>query len=220
MALDLILLGMVGLGALSGWRQGFLVPMITIAGTFIVLADLYTGAGVGIVPSGSLGLGLGLGAAGLATGIVAKFSSPVIGLVHRVPLMRAGDRTLGVPLGTLTAFIGAYLALTTLIAVDGFLGPLNGKVTIDAAAVTTLRSALTADPQYRVIADPEVLDRIAEQARQVTIPREKLAEYDGMLAFYEDRVRPEILSSRVGPIFLRVGELIPVLGHPVEYPTQ
>ena len=220
MALDLILLGMVGLGALSGWRQGFIVPLLTIAATFFVLADLYTGAGVGVMPSGSLGLGLGLGVAGLATGIVARISSPVMAVVHRVPLVRAGDHTLGLPLGTLTAFVGAYLGLTTLLAVDGFLAPLHGKLAIDAAAVTSLQTALAADPQYRVIADPAVLDQIAAQASQVAIPREELSRYDRMLSFYEDRVRPEILSSRVGPIVVRVGELIPVLGHPVAYPTK
>lgn len=220
MALDLILLGMVGMGTLAGWRQGFIVPLLTIAGTFIALSSLYTGAGAGFVPSGSLGLGLGLGVAGLATGIVARLGSPVISLVHRVPVFRAGDHTLGAPLGFATAFIGAYLGLTTLLSVDTFLAPLNGKLSVDKTTVAALQTALVADPQYRVIADPAVLDQIAAQVSQVAIPKEELAQYDQVLGFYEDRVRPEILSSRIGPVFVRLGELIPVLGHPVDYPIK
>lgn len=220
MLLDAVLVGMVALGALSGWRQGFIVPLLTIGVTFFALTDLYGGAGSSFVPAGSLGLGLGLGVAGLATGLVARVSSPIIGLVHRVPFMRAGDHTLGAPLGTLTAFIGAYLALTTLLAVDGFLAPLNGKLSIDKATVASLQTALAADPQYRVIADPAILEQIAAQATQVAIPSEELAKYDSMLAFYEERVRPEILASRIGPIFAKVGAFIPVLGHAVDYPEK
>ena len=35
-----------------------------------------------------------------------------------------------------------------------------------------------------------------------------------------DGVRPEILSSAVGPMFVRAGALLPVVGHAVDYPTK
>ena len=218
--MDLVLLGMIGLGALSGWKRGFVLPLLTIAATLYALSTVYTGDVATLLPSGSLALGIGLGVASLTTGIVVRLGSPVIGLIHRVPYLRAGDHTLGVPLGLTTAFIGAYMGLTTLLAIDGFLAPLHGKLDIDAATVSALQKTLAADPQFHTVADPAALDEMAQQVSRVAIPHDQLDRYDKVLAFYEERVRPELLGSRVGPVVVRVGEFIPVLGQKVEYPAK
>jgi hypothetical protein len=141
-------------------------------------------------------------------------------LVHRVPVLMAGDHTLGAPLGAATVLVGAYVALAAVLSVDAALAPFHGKPTIDAAAVAVVREALNTQPEVRMLADPAALDQMAAQMAKEAIPQDDLAKFDQTLAFYEKTVRPAIVSSTIGPILIRVGEVLPVVGRHVEYPTK
>src|SRR6266542_5456449 len=49
---DLVIIGAVALGAIAGWRKGFVLPLIALGGALLSIASLYAGPLSGIVPTG------------------------------------------------------------------------------------------------------------------------------------------------------------------------
>ena len=196
------------------------MPLIGVGSGLLVLSSVYAGPGASLVPSGAAGLGLGAVLVGIAAGFVLRIASAFSDLVHRVGLLKAADHVLGLPLGIATGFLGAYMALAAVVSVDEALAPLHGKVSIDAAAVAAVRAVVASQPQFGVIAEPAVLDELAVTLAQRAIPREELAKYAQTLAFYEESVRPQLLASVLGPLFVRLGEPLPFVGRQLEYPAH
>ena len=144
----------------------------------------------------------------------------LVGLVQRVPVLRAADHTLGLPLGAATALVAVYLALAVVVSFDALLAPFHGTPTIDQAAVAAMRAALAANPQYTVMLDPATLDAIAAQAATSAIPAQQVAQFDATLGFYEDTVRPALVTSVLAPVIVGLGEHLPFIGRHVEYPAK
>lgn len=220
MLVDIALVGAVLAGALAGWRRGFVMPLVALAGVVLGLSALYAGPGSSFVPAGAAGIGLGAAVVGIAGGFVLRIGSAIASVVHRIGLLRAADNVLGVPLGAATGLVGAYIALAAVVSVDVVLAPLHGKGSIDDVAVAAVRAAITAQPQFGVIVDPAVLDEMAAAIATQAIPREQLASYAGTLAFYEDTVRPQLLASALGPLIVGAGQYLPVVGRHLDYPTK
>ncbi|MDE3112533.1 MAG: hypothetical protein KGN00_06295 [Chloroflexota bacterium] len=215
--LDLVILAAVALGAFSGWRRGFIVPLVATGGTLLALYALYT-QGASFIPSGTFGLGLGAGLAFIAGGILGRIGALVAVLVHRVGLLKRADQGLGVPLGGVLALVSVYFALVALVSFDDILAPFHGKPTVDAAAVAAVRAAVASDPQFAVMVDPKTLDEMAATAAKSAIPRDQVAKFSEALAFYESEVRPQLLGSILAPAILAVGEHVPFIGHHLAYP--
>lgn len=220
MLVDVALIGATAAGALAGWRRGFVMPLIAIAGMVLGLSTLYAGPGSSFVPAGAAGIGMGAAVVGIAGGFVLRIGSGIASVVHRVSVLRAADNVLGLPLGAATGLFGAYMALAAVVSVDVVLAPLHGKASIDDVAVAAVRAAITAQPQFAVIADPAVLDEMAAAIAKGAIPREQLADYGGTLAFYEDTVRPQLLASVLGPVIVGFGQYLPIVGRQLDYPTK
>ncbi len=220
MLLDVALIGATLAGALAGWRRGFVTPLIATAGVVLGLSTLYAGPGSSVVPAGALGIGIGAAVVGIAGGFLLRIGSAIASVVHRISVLRAADNVLGVPLGAATGLVGAYIALAALLSIDIVLAPLHGKASIDDVAVAAVRAAITAQPQFGVIADPAMLDEMAAAIAKNALPREELAKYASTLAFYEDTVRPQLLASALGPLIVGAGQYLPVVGRHLDYPTK
>ncbi|HEY6958248.1 MAG TPA: hypothetical protein VI814_05460 [Candidatus Limnocylindria bacterium] len=217
---DLVVVGAVALGAFAGWRRGFVTPLIAVAASLVGLYTLYAGPGQSLVPGGTAGIGLGVIVVTILGGFVLRFASMLVGVVHRVSVLKAGDHVLGVPLGAATALVSVYVALVAVVSFDGLLAPFHGKPTIDEAAVAALKTALAANPQYGVMIDQGTLDAMAAQVTTSAIPADQVAKFDQTLALYEDDVRPALLHSALAPVILGVGEHVPFIGRHVTFPTQ
>lgn len=220
MLLDAALVGAALAGALAGWRRGFVMPLIAVSGVVLGLSALYAGPGSSLVPAGAAGIGMGAAVVGIAGGFILRIGSAIASVVHRIGVLRAADNVLGAPLGAATGLVGAYIALAALLSVDAVLAPLHGKGSIDDVAVAAVRAAISAQPQFGVIAEPAVLDELAAAIAKGAIPREQLATYAGTLAFYEDTVRPQLLASALGPLVVTAGQHLPVVGRQLDYPTK
>ncbi len=220
MNLDLVVIAAVALGAFAGWRRGFVMPLIAVAAGLVGLYVLYAEPGSGLVPSGAAGIGLGVLVVTLAGSLVGRIGGMLVGLIHRVGVLKAADHTLGVPLGAVTALVGVYVALVALVSFDGVLAPLHGKPTVDQAAVAAMRAAVAANPQFSVMVDPGTLDQMATEVAKSAIPAEQLSTIDSTLAFYETDVRPQLLSSSLAPVILTVGQNAPFIGRHVTFPAR
>jgi hypothetical protein len=74
----------------------------------------------------------------------------------------------------------------------------------------------------RVYSDPEIFrlqrDRLFARTWHYA-GHDDLEKIDSAVAFYEEKVRPELLSSRLVPI-LAIGERLPYIGRPATLPPH
>ncbi|TME76863.1 MAG: CvpA family protein [Chloroflexi bacterium] len=213
---DIVIVGALVFGAIAGWRKGFVLPLIALGGAVLSIAALYAGPLNGIVPSGTAGLGVGAVALFLGGTILGRIGAVLVGLVYKVAVLRRVDQIVGIPLGTAMAAVAVYVAVLGTLALDGWLSPLHGKATIDVA----VQALAAANPSLGLFADPAVLKAMATAATSSPVAADQLAKFDATLAFYEQTVRPELLQSRIVPVFLVIGESLPFIGRHAELPTH
>ena len=218
--LDLAIVLALAAGAFAGWRKGFIVPLVIQAGALLSLAALYAGPLKGSVPSGVTGMGLGIGAVVLGSSILGAVGGILVRLVYRFGLLKRFDKVAGVPLGAATAAISLYVALVGVIALDGWLAPLHGTGAIGPQQLAAVQKLAAVNPTLAAFADPTMLNEMASVAAKTAIPADQLAKYDAALGFYEGSVRPALLTSRIAPALLALGEKLPLVGQHVDFPTK
>ncbi|HEV8670563.1 MAG TPA: CvpA family protein [Candidatus Limnocylindria bacterium] len=217
---DLVIIGAIALGAIAGWRKGFVLPLIALGGALLSIASLYAGPLNGIVPSGAAGLGLGAVALFIGGTILGRVGGVLVGLFYRVPALRRFDQLVGIPLGAVTATVVVYVAVLGTLTLDAWLSPLHGKATINVQDIAAVQAIAAVNPSLAMFADPAVLKALTTAATSSPLAADQLAKFDATLAFYEQTVRPELLQSRILPVLLAVGESLPVIGRHAELPTQ
>jgi hypothetical protein len=217
---DLAIVAFVLLGALIGFRKGFVLPLVAQGGALLSLAALYAGPLTGALPSGTFGLGAGaiaLIVGGTVFGTVGSFA---VGLIHRFGFLRRFDKVLGIPLGMATAAVSLYVAIIGTLALDAWLDPLHGKTAIGPQEVAAVQSLAAANPALAVFADPAMLRTLAESAARAPVPSDQLAKFDTALAYYEQTIRPELLQSTIVPLLLSLGERLPFIGRLATLPAR
>lgn len=217
---DLVVLAVVALAAFAGWKRGFIAPLFAVSLSLVGLYSLYAGPGAGVVPTGTAGIGLGVVLVGIASTFLMRIGSTLVSVVHRVGILQKTDQVLGVPLGAATGLLTVYLALVAIVSFDGLIAPLHGKATVDQAAVAAVRAAVAANPQFTVMIDAGTLDTLAAQVATAAVPADQLAKFDQTLSFYENTLRPQLLSSAIAPLLLGVGEHTPLIGRHVQFPEK
>lgn len=217
---DLVIVAAIILGAIAGWRKGFVLPLIALGGALLSIATLYAGPLNGIVPPGTAGLGLGAAALFIGGAVLGRVGGVLVGLVYQVPILRKFDQVVGIPLGAVTATVGVYVAVLGVLALDGWLSPLHGKATIEVKDIAAVQALAATNPSLAMFADPAMLTALASAATSSPLAADQLAKFDTTLAFYEQTVRPEMLKSRILPVLLTLGAAIPVIGRHAELPTQ
>jgi len=218
--IDLAILVAVAAGAFAGWRKGFVVPLVVQAGALLSLAALYAGPLQSTVPSGVSGIGLGVGAIVLGSSILGAIGGLFIRLVYRFGILKKLDKVAGIPLGAATAAVTLYVALVGTIALDGWLAPLHSGLAIGPQQLAAVQAIAAANPALAMFADPTMLNEIVAVAAKAPIPDDQRAKYDAALGFYETSLRPALLTSRIAPALLALGENLPVIGQHVVFPTK
>ncbi len=218
--IDLAIVAFILLGAIVGFGKGFVVPLAAAGGAVLTLAALYAGPLTGALPSGTAGLGVG--AIGLFVGgtLFSTVATSVVGIVHRIGILKRFDRVLGIPLGMVTAAVTLYVAVVATLVLDGWLDPLHGKTSFGPQEIAALQSVAGANPAFAAFADPGMLKLLAQSAAKAPVASADFEKVDSAVAFYEQRVRPELLSSRIVPVLLAIGEKLPYIGRPAILPTR
>ena len=220
---DLAIVIALAAGAFAGWRKGFIVPLVVQAGALLSLAALYAGPLQGAVPSGLTGIGMGVGAIVLGSSILGAVGGMFIRLVYRIGVLQRFDKVAGIPLGAATVAISLYVALVGVIALDGWLAPLHstgGTAAIGPQQVAAVQKLAATNPALAVFADPTMLNELARAAAKSAIPADQLAKYDAALGFYESSLRPALLTSKIAPALLALGEHLPLVGQHLVFPAR
>jgi len=217
---DIAIVIAVAAGAFAGWRKGFVVPLVVQAGALVSLAALYAGPFQSSVPSGVSGIGIGVGAVVLASSLLGAIGGMLIRLVYRFGVLKRLDKVAGIPLGAATAAVTLYVVLVGTVVVDGWLGPLHGGLAIGPEQLASVQKLAALNPALSMFADPTKLSELVTVAAKAPIPADQLAKYDAALGFYESSVRPALLTSKIAPAMLALGEHLPFIGQRLDYPTK
>ena len=217
---DIAIVAFILLAALIGFRRGFVVPLVGAGGALLTMATLYTSPLSDSLPSGTVGLGLGAIALVVGGTLFTSIGGFVMGIVHRVGPLRRFDKVLGIPLGITTALVTLYVAVLATLVLDSWLDPLHGKTAIGPQDVATMQAAASANPVFATFADPAMLKTLAQSAAKAPVPSADLEKFDAAVAFYEEKVRPELLQSKILPVLLAVGEKLPLIGRPASLPAR
>jgi dienelactone hydrolase len=65
-----------------------------------------------------------------------------------------------------------------------------------------------------------MLKVLAQSAAKAPVASAELEKVDAAVAFYEQKVRPELLASKIVPVLLAIGEKLPFIGHPATLPIR
>jgi hypothetical protein len=217
---DIAIVAFILLGALIGFSRGFVLPLVAAGGALFGIALLFTGPFSGSLPSGTAGLGAGAIALGVGAMLFTRVGVFLVGLIHRFGLLKKVDKVLGIPIGMATAAVALYVALLGTLTVDAWLDPIHGKAAIGAQEIAALQTLAKANPMLSVFASPTVLQTLLESATKGALSGDQLSQADAALGFYEQKVRPELLQSRIVPFVLTVGEKLPFIGRPATLPTR
>lgn len=218
---DIVIVVFVLLGALIGFSKGFVLPLVAVGGALFGMALLFTGPLNGSLPSGSAGLGAGAIALGLGGMLFARVGMVAVGLIHRFGLLKKVDKVLGIPIGMATAAVALYVALLGTLTVDAWLDPIHGKAAIGTQEIAALQVLAKANPVLSVFASPTMLQTLLESAAaKGPVSGDQLSQADAALGFYEQKVRPELLQSRIVPLVLTIGEKLPFIGRPATLPIR
>jgi hypothetical protein len=217
---DIAIVAFILLGAMVGFSKGFVLPLVAAGGALFTLAFLLTGPFNGALPSGSVGLGAGAVALGVGATLFARVGMVLVGLLHRFGFLKKVDRVLGIPIGMATAAVALYVALLGTLTLDAWLDPLHGKAAIGADEITTLQTVAKTNPTLSLFADPAMLKTLLETAAKGPVSSDQLVRVDSALGFYEEKIRPEVLESRIVPVVLAIGEKLPFVGRPATLPAH
>jgi len=217
---DIAIVIALAAGAFAGWRKGFVVPLVVQAGALVSLAALYAGPFQSSVPSGVSGIGIGVGAVVLASSLLGAIGGMLIRLVYRFGVLKRLDKVAGIPLGAATAAVTLYVVLVGTVVVDGWLGPLHGGLAIGPEQLASVQKLAALNPALSMFADPTKLSELVTVAAKAPIPADQLAKYDAALGFYESSVRPALLTSKIAPAMLALGEHLPFIGQHLDFPTK
>jgi hypothetical protein len=217
---DIAIIAFLLLGAVVGFGRGFVVPLAAAGGALLTLASLYAGPLTGALPTGTAGLGVGVIAIAVGGTLFATVATFVVRIVHTVGVLKRFDKVLGVPLGMATAAVTLYVAVLATLVLDGWLDPLHGKATIGPQEVAALQAVAGANPAFATFADPQMLKLLAQSAAKAPVASAELEKVDAAVAFYEQKVRPELLGSRIVPVLLAIGENLPLIGRPATLPAR
>jgi hypothetical protein len=107
------------------------------------------------------------------------------------------------------------------LTVDAWLDPIHGKAAIGTQEIAALQVLAKANPTLSVFASPTMLQALLESAAaKGPLSGDQLSQADSALGFYEQKVRPELLQSRIVPVVLTIGEKLPFIGRPATLPTR
>jgi hypothetical protein len=218
--IDVAIVTFILLGAIVGFGKGFVVPLAAAGGALLTLGALYAGPLTGALPAGTGGLGVGAIALFVGGTVFTTVASFVVGIVHRVGFFARFDKVLGIPLGIATAAVTLYVAVLATLVLDGWLDPLHGKTAFGPQEIAALQSVAGANPAFATFADPQMLKLLAQNAAKAPVASADLEKFGNAVAFYEETVRPELLSSRLVPVLLAIGERLPYIGRPATLPPR
>ncbi len=218
---DLAIVVIILFGAYIGWRNGLVGPLLA-EGTFLIgywIASRNPGLVAIIPPSVPRPYAVLLlpAVVGLIVGIVGRTAFQAF---FRLPFTRSVDKVLGAVANGGLAFVIVYVVLLGLVGAGTVLNPLAQASTIQSGEVSAMQLMLARNPQLATMVPSGELSQLASVAAVRPLPIDQLGHYAEVINYYEHSIRPQLSSSLLAPIVLKLGARLPVIGRPATIPKK
>lgn len=226
MVIDILILLVVGVAVVMGFRRGMVQPLLVEVG-FLGVLWLFISHWAGY--SGFLERSLHVpsvvaGALIVVVAVAAAYVGARLGgLIHRMPLVQGADGLFGVFAHGLIAVMICYFFLGALVAADKAFGPVLNGAPVTVAQARTARTALLSHPLLSKLVDRRDLDLLVQRAKQPGgVRMADLPSLQQLETAYGDFGEPQITSSHLAPMVLAIGEHVPGLGQygPSDLPVR
>ena len=217
---DLGIVVVIGLGVLIGWRKGLIGPLLA-EGTFLIGYWIVSNhpSLAGLVPPSiprPYAIVILPAVIGLAVGF---FGRTVFGAVFRLPLTRPVDKVLGAVANGGLAFVIVYAVLLGMVGAGQVLDPLlQARTAVQSSQIAAMQMLLAQNPQVAGFVPSGELGQLATVASVHPVPMAQLGQYAQVINYYERTLRPELATSQLAPVVLRLGARIPIIGRHATLP--
>lgn len=151
----------------------------------------------------------------LIIAVVAGFIGGQIGgSIHKMPVVRGVDGFLGIFVNLFFAVLIVYLVLSALVVLDNAFAPTIDATSLNFAQVEQVKKQLGSNPLTASLVDSRDIQSLEKQAK-TDKNGARLAQTPQLSQLqnaYEDFLQPQLASSRLTPVILRIGQKLPVVG--------
>jgi hypothetical protein len=211
---DLLILLVVVVAVVVGFRRGTIQPLLAEIGLLVVVA-LVLSRWSGLFGGGLKVTSIVGGVLLLALAIVVPYAGwRVGGVIHRMPVVQGVDGLLGVFVQGLIAVLMCYFFVSAVIGLGDAFGPAVGGAALTPGQVAQMRRELAAHPLLAHLVDQRDLDTLARRARQPGgVHVAELPSLQQMDSAYVAVGEPQLRSSRLTPIVVAIGRHVPGFAH-------
>lgn len=219
--IDLGIVFVLAFGVFIGWRNGLIGPLLA-QGTFLIgywIVSRNPGLAA-LVPSSiprAYAVIILPAVIGLIVGIAGRTAFQA---VFRLPFTRSVDKALGAVANGALAFVILYVVLLGFVGAGTVLDPLATASVIREPQVAAMQMLLKNNPQAAALVPSGELGQLSNVASVHALPIEQLGQYAQVINYYEHTLRPQLTSSALAPIILRLGARLPIIGRPASIPKS
>ena len=217
--IDLGIVLVLAFGLFIGWRNGLIGPLLA-QGTFLIaywVVSRNPGLTALIPPSIPRAYAVLILPAviGLIVGIAGRSAFQAL---FRLPFTRSIDRALGALANGALAFVIVYVVLLGLVGAGTVLDPLASAAMIREPQVAAMQMLLKKNPQVATLVPSGELGQLSTVASVRGLPIDQLGQYARVINYYEHTLRPQLTTSALAPIVLRLGAHLPIIGRVASIP--
>lgn len=219
--IDVGILLVLAFGIFIGWRNGLIGPLLA-QGTFLIgywIVSRNPGLAALIPPSipRSYAVLILPATVGIAVGIVGRM---VFQAFFRLPFTRSVDKVLGAVANGGLAFVIVYVVLLGFVGAGTVLDPLASAAVIREPQVAAMQMLLKNNPQVATLVPSAELGQLSNVASVRALPIDQLGQYAQVINYYEHTLRPQLKTSALAPLVLRLGTHLPIIGRPATIPKN
>ncbi|HEY9286983.1 MAG TPA: CvpA family protein [Candidatus Dormibacteraeota bacterium] len=217
--IDLGIVLVLAFGIFIGWRNGLIGPLLA-QGTFLIgywIVSRNPGLAALVPPSIPRAYAVLIlpAVVGLVVGIVGRTAFQA---VFRLPFTRSVDKLLGAVANGALAFVILYVVLLGFVGAGTVLDPLASAAVIREPQVAAMQMLLKNNPQVATLVPSAELGQLSNVASVRALPIDQLGQYAQVINYYEHTLRPQLTTSALAPIILRLGARLPIIGRPATIP--
>jgi uncharacterized membrane protein required for colicin V production len=217
MIIDVIVLALVVVALIVGYQRGVIQPLmaeIFFFGTLLIVFrfhDQYTSEMQKIAHISPV---LSIFAAIILAIVMGAVGGAVGGAFHRLESIRGIDGLLGVFVHVAVTLVVVYLAISALVVLDNAFEPTLRSANLTLAQVIKLESWIESNPITAAMVSKQDLKALQDAAGGAAGAKiENVQGIHQLQQIYTGVLQPQLHSSRVVPILLRIGSHLPFIGH-------
>jgi uncharacterized membrane protein required for colicin V production len=217
---DLAIVAVIGFGIYIGWRNGLIGPLLA-EGTFLIgyfIVSRNPGLAALVPPSVPRAYAVLIlpAVSGLAVGIVGRMAFQAF---FRLPFTRQVDKVLGAVANGGLSFVIVYVVLLGLAGAGTVLDPLAAVTAVRSPQVAAMQALLAKNPSAATLIPSGELSELSSVAAVRPLPIAQLGDYAKAINYYEHTLRPELATSVLAPVVLKLGAHLPIIGRHATLPA-